>query len=484
MIIELSLTFSLQYTKYVFLRVSLKFYFLFFILFFFTTHIMGSSDFKTTLSADEQHYLKEKHEITMCVDPDWEPFEVINASGHHEGIAADLVALAAKRAGVKLKLIRTKTWDETLEHSKAKKCDILSFVNQTPEREKWLIFTRPILSDPNILITREEHPYVADLKGLDKESIALPSGTAMLERFSKDFPNLKMIPVTSESDAMQMVSEKKADMTVRSLIVAAYIIKKEGWFNLKISGQPQGYENHLRIGVLKEDTLLRNILDKGISTITPIEREAIINKHTGLVVQKGIDRQTVYISLSFILLIALFFVWRYYELKRYSGKLLELSITDKLTGLYNRLKIDEKLYDEYKRVLRYEEYTCSVMMIDIDFFKSINDTFGHQKGDEVLKNLSLIMRENLRETDLIGRWGGEEFIIILPNTPLEEAFTTADKLRLKVEKALHLKPNQPVTISIGVGSIREDETVDQTLNRIDAALYKAKESGRNCVVSV
>jgi polar amino acid transport system substrate-binding protein len=256
-----------------------------------SANVNGSE--KISLSIEEQHYLKEKQEITMCVDPDWEPFEIIDENGEHIGIAADLIQLATKRAGLKIKLMRTTTWEETLKLSKTKQCDILSFVNQTPEREEWLIFTQPLLSDPNILITREEHPFVADLHGLDQESVVLPSGTAVLERFSKDFPNLKMIPVVSEADAMKMVSEKKADMTVRSLIVAAYIIKKEGWFNLKISGQPQGYENHLRIGVLKEETILRDILDKGIRTITPIEREAIINKHTGLVVNEGIDTKRV-----------------------------------------------------------------------------------------------------------------------------------------------------------------------------------------------
>jgi len=475
------MVFSLQYTKDIRTRVIVNHCFIVLFLLLFTTKIIASSDSKAILTTEEEYYLKEKKEITMCVDPDWEPFEVINASGEHEGIAADLVTLAAKRAGVKLKLLRTKTWDETLEYSKSKKCDILSFVNQTPEREKWLIFTQPILSDPNILITREEHPFVGDLHGLDAESVVLPSGTAILERFSKDFPNLKMIPVVSESDAMQMVSEKKADMTVRSLIVAAYIIKKEGWFNLKISGQPQGYENHLRIGVLKENKLLRNILDKGISTITPIEREAIINKHTGLVVYEGIDRQTVFIGLSFILLIALFFLWRFYVLRNYNMKLLKLSITDKLTGLYNRVKIDERMQEEHNKVLRYENYVCSIMIIDIDFFKSINDSFGHQHGDEVLKNLAFLMRENLRQTDLVGRWGGEEFIIMLPNTPLNEAQITAEKLRVKVQEST-LSPKKSVTISIGLGSFAKEDTVEQTLSHIDAALYEAKASGRNKVI--
>lgn len=170
---------------------------------------VSASDAKVSLTEAEQDYLNAKPEITMCVDPDWEPFEVIDKNGDHVGIAADLIQLAAKRAGVRIKLIKTATWDDTLTLSKSKKCDILSFVNQTPERDKWLIFTQPLLTDPNILITREEHPFVADLNGLDSESVVLPSGTAMLERMSKDFKNLKFISVVSEPEAMKMVSEKK-----------------------------------------------------------------------------------------------------------------------------------------------------------------------------------------------------------------------------------------------------------------------------------
>ncbi|MBV5320565.1 MAG: transporter substrate-binding domain-containing protein [Sulfuricurvum sp.] len=284
----------------------------FLLLLLLTFDAMGSDITKISLTADEQTFLKAKKEITMCADPDWEPFEIINEHGEHIGIAADLIQLVAKRLNVHIRILPTKTWEETLALSKSKQCDIMSFVNQTPEREKWLIFTQPLLSDPNILITREEHPFVADLIGLDHESVVLPAGTAMLERMSKDFTNLKFIPVVSEPDAMKMVSEKKADMTVRSLIVAAYIIKKEGWFNLKISGQPQGYENHLRIGVIKEEPILRDILDKGIRTITPIEREAIINKHTGLVVKEGIDTKTVtLIVLGLLGVVGLIILWNY-----------------------------------------------------------------------------------------------------------------------------------------------------------------------------
>ena len=271
-----------------------------------------AADTPIHLTPQEQAYLSQKKEITMCVDPDWEPFEVINKEGKHEGISADLIQLTAKRLGVKITLVPTKTWEETLAYSKSKKCEIMSFVNQTPEREKWLIFTEPLLSDPNVMITREEHSFIGDVRGLNQERVVLPSGTMVLEKMRKDFPNLIYIPVISEPDAMNMVSEKKADMTVRSLIVAGYIIKKEGWFNLKIAGRIDGYENHLRIGVVKDEPILRDILDKGVRTITPVERDAIVNRHTGLVVKEGLEYKIVtMIGIGILGLVGLIGLWNY-----------------------------------------------------------------------------------------------------------------------------------------------------------------------------
>lgn len=108
------------------------------------------------LTQIEQSYLNNKKEITMCVDPDWEPFEKINENKEHEGIAADLIAIISKKLNIDIKLIPTKTWEESLEFSKNKKCDILSFLNETPKRKEWLNFTNTIFKDPNVIVGRIE----------------------------------------------------------------------------------------------------------------------------------------------------------------------------------------------------------------------------------------------------------------------------------------------------------------------------------------
>jgi len=263
------------------------------------------------LSPSERSYLKELGAVTMCVDPDWEPYERI-ADGKHVGIAADLVALIAERSGVSLQLIPTKNWEESLSASKEGKCQILSFLNQSPKRDKWLLFTEPYFSDPNVFITREEHDFISNPATLSGQSIVFPAGTSLEERIRSTYPNLTVRIVSSEEESLQLVSERKADMTVRSLSMAAYTIKKNGLFNLKIAGQVPGMTNNFRMGVVKSQPLLREILNKGVRSITPQEVQQIVNKHISINAQTAIDYALVIkVVIVFTLFLLIGLLWNY-----------------------------------------------------------------------------------------------------------------------------------------------------------------------------
>ncbi len=430
-------------------------------------------------NAQEQAYIAQAKPIRMCVDPDWMPFERIDEQGRHAGIAADLIQRVAQRVGLQIELHPVKTWQESLEASKAGVCQIMSFLNQTHERDQWLIFTAPIFSDPNVLIAREEHRYIGDLKGLSNETVALPRGTMVEERIRREYPNLKPILTGSESESVILVSERQADMTIRSLIVAAYAIKKEGLFNLKIAGYVPEFTNELRIGVLKHETVLRDILDKGVKTLTPQDRESISNQHVSIQIQQGFDYRLIWqilIASSVVLLVSLFWIRKLRVLNR---KLERLSITDRLTGLYNRLKLDVVLESEIIRASR-SGHSFSVILIDIDHFKRINDQHGHQAGDLVLVGLAKLLRSGIRATDFVGRWGGEEFLIICPYTDGASAGKLAETLRQLLQS--HPFPGVgPQTASFGVASFCQDDSANDIVSRADAALYAAKTAGRNRV---
>jgi diguanylate cyclase (GGDEF)-like protein/PAS domain S-box-containing protein len=152
---------------------------------------------------------------------------------------------------------------------------------------------------------------------------------------------------------------------------------------------------------------------------------------------------------------------------------------DKLTGIYNHHKFEEQLPLEMQRSQRYSQ-PLSLILIDIDHFKSVNDVHGHDVGDEVLKHLVKIVQENIRKFDVFARWGGEGFLVLSPSTDLESVKMLAEKLRLAVEHANFPKVSH-ITISQGIGMFVGEETFDDVFKRVDQGLYYAKEHGRNQV---
>ena len=153
--------------------------------------------------------------------------------------------------------------------------------------------------------------------------------------------------------------------------------------------------------------------------------------------------------------------------------------TDTLTGLSNRMKLDEALEGEANRARRYGN-SFSIIMLDIDNFKQVNDTFGHLRGDEVLKRVADLLKKTLRKTDTPGRWGGEEFLILLPQQDKMSACMVAEKLRAAMQ-ASEFPQVGTITSSFGVTEYAARDTVETIIKRADEALYQAKKSGRNCV---
>lgn len=156
---------------------------------------------------------------------------------------------------------------------------------------------------------------------------------------------------------------------------------------------------------------------------------------------------------------------------------------DTLTGIANRLGYDHRIAQEYARWKRFHNSLCLVIW-DIDFFKRINDEFGHASGDKALKSVAMLLSDKIRETDYLARYGGEEFVLIMPGASLAGAKEVADKLRRVIESASFHFNGKPVsiTISAGIAEFAEEDTARGVFERADKALYAAKEAGRNCVM--
>ncbi len=190
----------------------------------------------------------------------------------------------------------------------------------------------------------------------------------------------------------------------------------------------------------------------------------------------------IFCSFSFGIMGALIFDLSRKEIFWNQRKLQALAVTDPLTGIYNRNKFDQILSQEIKRDIRYDE-SFGLLIIDIDHFKNINDSFGHNVGDQVICKTAELLAQSIRENDTLVRWGGEEFVVIALGVNEESLDLLANKLRLTIERA-YFPLVDNITVSVGATLFRKDDSQNALLARADRALYAAKEKGRNLSVTV
>ncbi|MFT6284296.1 MAG: diguanylate cyclase (GGDEF)-like protein [Arenicella sp.] len=194
---------------------------------------------------------------------------------------------------------------------------------------------------------------------------------------------------------------------------------------------------------------------------------------------------------SFLTVSCLFAFYEYVRqnsfirIQEMSQKFERQAMRDSLSGLLNRRGMREKLQNEFERSQRYKN-KLTVMMCDIDNFKAVNDQYGHDKGDEIIKGLGGIFKSGLRKQDSLARWGGEEYLFLLPETNGDQGMQLAEMLRSKIEKVQYTQHNKmfSITVSIGLHQIVATDSINQAITKADTNLYKAKELGRNrCIIS-
>ena len=557
---------------------------------------------KQGLNLAELKYLKNKKIINACIDPNWMPFEAFDKYGTHIGLSSDYFNKFRKELPIPINIIKTKTWNETLEFSKSRKCDIISLAMQTNERKKYLNFSIPYLTTPLVLATKPDKRFINDFKNLSNEKLGIPQGYAFAEILKKSYPNLNIIEVKDINEGLEKVIDNEYFGYIGTLSSVGYLFQREYAGELKIAGKfDEKWE--LGIAVRNDEQILLNIFDKLISNIEEKDKEKIFNKWITLEYEEKVDYSLIIkIILFSILVIGTFIYWnrkllnarnklelankeneKYLEMinshvlisstdingiiidasdalcdltgykkseligknhnifkhqdmkdilfsnmwktikskKVWKGEIKslkkdgsfywadviisptydndfnvigysairnditdkkrieQLSITDKLTGIANRSKLDDFLNNEIKRARRYES-SLGVVLLDIDNFKRVNDTYGHLVGDKVLVAIANILKSNIREIDFLGRWGGEEFLIVCPHTNKEGIMTLCETLRKKIEE-YDFKNCTKQTASFGVTSFSKDDTIDSIILRADNALYRAKEIGKNTV---
>lgn len=443
-----------------------------------TLEIQEDNEENIRLTPEEKKYLLQKEKIDMCIDPDWMPLEA-NEGGEHIGMSADYMRLLEKYIGIPIEMVPTKTWLESIEFAKQRRCDIFSLAMPTPERKLYMDFTKPYLNIPLVLVTKPNEIFYADVTAITDRKIGIVEGYAYGEILQTRYPDMKLVHVKNITEGMEQVEHNKIFGFIGTLATVGFKIKEDYFGTLKIAGKfDENWE--LGIGVRNDEPMLKTIFEEAIRSIPSEQHHGILNKWISVDYEEKMDYTLLWQALFGILIVALLVLYRQSKLKEYNKKLKLLSITDALTGLYNRLKLDEVLEYEKKFFERYGR-NLSIILIDIDDFKKINDIYGHHAGDETLQVVAKILQENIRKSDTLGRWGGEEFLIICPETDAKGAYSLAQKCRKAVELFVFDTIDKSQSASFGVAQFGKDESIDDVFKRADLSLYRAKADGKNCV---
>lgn len=429
------------------------------------------------MSVDERSFL-HVNTIRYTSTFTWPPFNFSSDAKPEElqGITADFWKLIVERTGMHTSFAPSPTWGAVVDAIKTKTADVTLGTSISGDKEPYALFSKPYASFPNVIVTDKTIDFIPGLDALEGKRVAIGQGYSITESIAKKYPKITIVGVEDTREGLKLLSSRRVDAVIDILPVVAYLINADHHLDLKISGTTE-FDFEVRMMIRNDYPELKSIIDKAIDTITVAERQKIFNRYIAITYEKSVDYSWVFgIGLTALLIISIF-IYRQFEMGNYNRRLLRMATTDPLTQLSNRIRLDEKLaecHQYYQRTQR----SYSVIIIDLDNFKRINDTYGHLIGDATLVNLSRILRENIRDIDIVGRWGGEEFMIICPETDINGAQRLAEKIQ-EVVNTYDFPHIHTLTCSFGISEYREGDRIENVVGRADGALYRSKDEGRN-----
>lgn len=458
------------------------------------------------LTAAERDYLKARGVLKVCVDPAWMPYERINDAGQHEGIAADYIQLLASRLETPIVLHPTANWTESLQAIQARQCDLLSMARELPERKRYLDFTRPYMTFPVVVATSNDQMFIDHFESYLDKTFAAPRGFAVISLLQERWPGLRLIEVDNALEGLEMVRRNEAFGYIDSTLSISYTLASNGLLDLKISGRLD-VNSAPGIATRNDQPILKRIFQKTLDTLSEQEKQEIYSRWVAIRYERGMDLLAyieIIIAVAVLLLVTLYWNRRLASANRIARNALrELSLTkqqlesqnhqleaqnkqlerfantDALTGLANRARLDRILVAETERCRR-QRTALGLILLDIDHFKTVNDTWGHQVGDQALVDVAGLLYASCGENEHAGRWGGEEFMIVCSGYDVERLRSFAERVRQRIEQH-HFPQVEHMTASFGMVMLSETENIHSLINRADAALYRAKEQGRNRV---
>lgn len=432
------------------------------------------------LNENELDYLRN-NQFTLLVENNKVPFSFKN-SNELIGIEIDFWKLISNKLSKPFnveEIIKNEFLNIFTNSIKAK--FIYSFEKKTSNK---YLLSNSIAQIPIALATKDNINYISDLSSLNNVTIGVSKDLDFISTLKKDYPHITFVETTSIDDGIYKLKTHKLFGLIDNLYTLSHKIEEFKIDKFKINTSLK-YNIDMYLEVDRKHEQFVKILNNSISALTEKERSTILNNYQLILYHQNID--FVYI-LKFIIplgLLLAIFIFLNYKLKNeiktrkeIEKKLSNLANKDSLTNIYNRRRIEELCENEIKRTNRYEN-NLSLIFFDINDFKVINDKLGHHKGDEVLLKIANTISQNIRSSDYFGRWGGDEFLIVLPQADITKTKHIIKTLENKLNDIdFNLKNDIKISCSFGLAQYEKGDTLDTLLKKADDSMYKIKNEYR------
>lgn len=428
------------------------------------------------LNSSQKNYLKDNQFALLLKDSNM-PFS-FKMANEFKGFEIDLWNLLSNKLSKQFSTEEVLNDNELFLFSNSVKTNFIYSYEKPNKKDK--IYTKPINEIPLVIATKNDKKFISDLSSLGNIKVGILNSLNLKGKLLSLYPKIEFIEFESDNLGLEALNDDNLYGYINNIYTLNSILNKNNYSDIKVNSSLNIYLNsYLELNT--KDKEFRDILDLAISKIKKDEIINTLNSYSQIFIKENLNyQQFLKIAIPFLIIIALILYLNYklykeIKLRKETQKeLVSLATNDTLTKVFNRRKIENICEEEIKLASRYNTH-FSIIFFDLNDFKPINDNYGHHAGDEVLVKIANFISKKIRNSDSFGRWGGDEFLIVLPHTNINQANSLIENLQ-KLISEINYSFNKTLKVSCSFGSYeyKNGDNLDDMIKNADKSMYEAK----------